>query len=59
MESSRISLFVKKRALAAAAASGNDKPLAFAFPAVHNLSYALRIVSLSVVDTDARQVIVA
>jgi len=54
MESSRTSLFLK-RALAAAAAYGNGNPLAFTFPAVHNLIYALRTVSRAVVDTDARQ----
>jgi len=36
--------------LAAAAASEKGNPLAFAFPARHNLSYALRAVSLIVAD---------
>src|SRR6266436_6688234 len=44
----------QNRALAAAAASGNGNPPAFAFPARYNLSYALRTVSLIVVDAVVR-----
>jgi hypothetical protein len=40
--------------LAAPAASGNGNPAAFAFPAQHNLSYALLAVSLIVVDAVVR-----
>src|SRR6266699_499091 len=46
MASSRASSFVK-RAQAAAAASGNGNPRAFAYPAAHSLSDVLRTVSLS------------
>jgi hypothetical protein len=55
MESSRTSPFLKKARWPRRLTSGNGNPLAFAFPAVHNLSHALRAVSLTVVDRNARQ----